>query len=81
MNKIVELKDAVQQLEVDVAALKDAEQGEAEWTRHDLNRRDGSGAQDERHDRMGREARERVWRAKQKVNTQKALIANLANGI
>jgi hypothetical protein len=81
MSKIVELKSAVNQLEVDIAELTDAENAEAQWSHQDQNRRDGSGAQDERHDRMGRDARDRVWRAKQKVNTQKTLIANLANVI
>lgn len=81
MSKIVELKDAVHQLEVDVAALTDAEQEVADWDYSDLHRRDGSGAQDERHERMGREARERVWQASRKVQLQKDLIAKLTSAI
>lgn len=77
MNKIVELKDAVNQLEADVTALMDAERELASWMHLDANRLDGSGAQDERHERMGRDARERVWQARQKVNSQKDLIAKL----
>lgn len=81
MSKIDELKGAVNQLEVDVAELTDAEKAEEQWSHLDLTRRDGSGAQDERHESSGEKARERVWRAKQKVNTQKELIANLTNAV
>ncbi|GKS87486.1 hypothetical protein AVMA1855_25060 [Acidovorax sp. SUPP1855] len=81
MSKIVELKDAVHQLETDVAALTAAEREVENWSYQDLNRRDGSSAQDERHERMGREARESAWQAKQKVNSQKNLIAELARAI
>lgn len=79
--KIVELKAAVEQLEVAVVALKQAEQEEANWKFSDLHRQDGSGAQDERHERMGRNASERVSQASQKVNLQKDLIAKLTRAI
>ena len=81
MKKIEELKNAVNQLEVDVAALKDAEQAVKNWQYGDLHRQDGSSAQDARHERMGREAHERVSQASQKVCLQKALIAKLTNEI
>jgi hypothetical protein len=81
MSKIEELKDAVHQLEVDVAALTDAMREVEKWRGHDLNRRDGSSAQDERHERMGREARDLVWQARQKVKSQNELIAKLINAI
>ena len=81
MNKIVELKNAVAQLEIEVAALTDAEREVANWDYSDLQRQDGSSAQDERHERLGRNARERVWQARQKVNLQKDLIANLTSAI
>lgn len=81
MNKIVELKNAVAQLEIEVAALTDAEREVANWDYSDLHRQDGSSAQDERHERLGRNARERVWQARQKVNLQKDLIAKLTSAI
>lgn len=81
MNKIVGLKDAVHQLEVDVAALTEAERGVANWSELDRTRRDGSSAQDERHESLGQEARERAWQAKQKVNSQKDRIAQLTKAI
>ncbi len=81
MNKIVELKNAVAQLEIEVAALTDAEREVANWDYSDLQRQDGSSAQDERHERLGRNARERVWQARQKVNLQKDLIAKLTSAI
>lgn len=81
MSKFVELKDAVDQLEVAVAALADAEREEANWRYSDMHRQDGSRAQDERHERMGREASERVRHASQKVNLQKDLITKLISSI
>lgn len=81
MNKIVELNDAVRQLGVLVAALAAAEKELENWRYSDLNRRDGSSAQDERHERIGRDASERVSQARQKVNLQKDLIAKLNSAI
>lgn len=81
MNIIDELKVAVQQLEVEVAALTDAEREVANWSYSDLNRRDSSSAQDERHERISREARERASQARQKVKSRKDLIAELTNSI
>jgi len=81
MNNIVELKNAVVQLELDVAALTNAVREVENWEYSDLHRQDGSSAQDERHERMGRNARERVWQASQKVNLQKDLIAKLTSAI
>jgi hypothetical protein len=81
MSKIEELKYAVHQLEVDVAALTDAMREVENWRGHDLNRRDGSSAQDERHARRGEDASELVWQARQKVKLQNELIAKLTNAI
>ena len=81
MNKIAELKDAVVQLEVAVAALTDAEREMANWKYSDQHREDGSSAQDERHERLGREAREVLQQARQKVDLLKELIAKLSSAI
>ena len=79
--ELVELKNAVDQLEVDLDELTKAEQAKEQWRHQDLSRRDGSWAQDERHDRMGQEADDRVRQAKQKVNAQKERFINLVNAI
>jgi hypothetical protein len=79
MSKMDELKQAVAQLEVDIAELSAAEKELSNWEDHDLHRRDGSGAQDARNEESGRDVRDRVWQAKQKVESQKRLIATLAN--
>lgn len=81
MSKIDDLKEAVAKLEVDLAALGDAERGLSNWEDHDLNRRDGSGAQDARHEEMGRNASMRVTEAKHKVESQKTLVAALTGAI
>lgn len=81
MNKTVDLKDAFSQLEVDVAALAIAEQEVDNWNDLNRDRLDGSGAQDERHERMGEGVRERALQARQKVNSQKALISKLLSAI
>ena len=47
------------------------------WKEHDMNRRDGSGAQDRRHEETGEWIRERVNDAQRAVAAQKSLIAQL----
>ena len=81
MSKILELKDAIHQLEDDVAALANAKRELENWKEQDRHRRDGSSAQDERHERMGREASERVWQAEQKIHSQKDLIVKITHAI
>lgn len=81
MDKINALKEATQQLAVDVAELANAQRELENWKYQDQHRKDGSGTQDERHERMGRQAEDRVWNAKQKVNSQNALIATLTSAI
>ncbi len=81
MNKIDELSNAVQQLGVLVNAHKAAEKERENWRYSDLHRAEGSPAQDERHERLGREASERASEARQKVHAQKDLIAKLTDAI
>jgi hypothetical protein len=81
MKKILELKQAVEQLEACIAELSDAEKELSNWQYQDLHRRDGSSAQDARHEEFGREARDRVWQAKQKTESQKKLIATLTSAV
>lgn len=79
--KIAELKAAVDQLGVAVIALREAEQEEANWKFSDLHRQDGSRAQDERHERMGQKASERVGQARLNFNLQKDLVEKLTRAI
>lgn len=57
--------------------LKKAEEALAQWQEHDFNRRDGSGAQDRRHEERGERLRDAVWSARQAVEAQKRFIAQL----
>lgn len=81
MSNIDDIKQAVEKLGVDLATLRDAEQDLSNWEHSDLHRRDGSSAQDARHDEIGRSSREDVADARSQVESQKALIARLLNGI
>lgn len=57
--------------------LKEAEEALAQWQEHDFNRRDGSGAQDRRHEERGERLRDAVSSARQAVEAQKRFIAQL----
>lgn len=81
MSKIEELKQAVEKLEVCVTALVDAERDRSNWEDHDLSRRDGSSAQDARHEEMGRTASMRVNEARREVEAQKSVVAALSKVI
>lgn len=81
MSSIEDIKQAVAKLEIDLAALRNAEQDLSNWEHHDLHRRDGSSAQDARHDEIGQTSRADVRDARSQVESQKALIARLLNGI
>lgn len=81
MSKIDDLKEAVAKLEVDLAALSDAERDLSNWEEQDLKPRDRSSAQDARHEEMGRNASMRVRDGKHKVDSQKALVAVLTSAI
>lgn len=81
MGIIEDLKQAVARLENDLVKLRDAEQDLSNWESHDLTREDGSGAQDARHQEIGRSSRDDVSEAKRQVEAQKALVASLLNGI
>lgn len=78
MKKIDELKAA---LEVEIDALAAADREVANWSYQDLHRQDGSGAQDARHERIGRETREHASHVRQKVESLKNQIAELTKGI
>lgn len=81
MRKILELKQAVAQLEVDVAVLSTAEKALSDWQRHGLERRDGSDSQDALHEEQGQNVRARLWQAKRQVESQKKLVASLASAV
>ncbi len=81
MSKIDDLKQAVAKLEVDVAALSDAERDLSNWEDQDLNRRDDSSAQDARHEEMGRNESMRVREENHKIESQKALVVALTSAI
>lgn len=81
MSKIEELNQAKAKLEIDLAALRDAESDLSFWKYQDMNRSDGSGSQDARHDKMGRDAQDRVDHAKNQVEKQKALVQELEKAI
>jgi hypothetical protein len=81
MRKVLELKQAVEQLEVDIAALSAAEKELSDWQNYDLDRRDGSGRQDALHEENGQDARDRVWKAKQTFESQKKLVSTLASAV
>lgn len=61
------------------AELKSADDELSSWYHHDLNRRDGSGAQDRRHEERGDSLKERLYQAGKKVEAQEQLIASLGN--
>lgn len=81
MSKVDELKQAVEQLQVDVADLHAAENELNGWHEHDLRRRDGSTRQDTLHEEHGQELRDSVWHAKRKVESQKGLISTLLSAV
>lgn len=81
MSKVLELKQAVEKLEVDIAELEAAEKELSAWRDYDLHRRDGSAGQDALHEEHGQEVRDRVWQAKRKVESQKKLVSSLANAV
>lgn len=63
------------QLEEELAgALRDL----ANWKEHDMNRSDGSGAQDRRHEETGEWIKERVYEAQQAIASLKAQIAQMS---
>ncbi|WPN29899.1 hypothetical protein QMK54_29600 [Pseudomonas sp. P5_109] len=59
-----------------VQELEAAQQALAQWQDRDMNRRDGSTRQDNMHEEDGREARDRVWSARNAVDAQQKLIAS-----
>ena len=81
MSKIDDLKQAIAKLELDLAELSDAERHLSYWQDHDLNRRDGSSAQDARNEEIGRNANTRIRDAKHTVKSQKALVKALTTAI
>ena len=81
MDKMNELKQAVETLEACVTELRAAESEESSWLQQDLNRRDGSARQDALHEEFGQDARERVWQAKQKLAAQKKLVSELTKAV
>lgn len=81
MNKIEELKQAVAKLESDLTELAGAERGLSNWQDQDLNRRDGSSAQDARHDEMGRQASMKLTVVQRQVDEQKTSIVALVKVI
>jgi len=81
MSNIDALKQAVAKLENDLVGLRNAEQDLANWESHDLTREDGSGAQDARHEEIGRSSREDVSEARREVASQKAVVATLLAGM
>lgn len=56
--------------------LEAAQQALAQWQDRDMNRRDGSTRQDNMHEEGGREARDRVWSARNALDAQQKLIAS-----
>jgi hypothetical protein len=81
MSTILELKQAVQQLEVDIVDRSNAEREDSNWRDHDAHRSDGSGAQDARHEEIGRNTRERLLQAERKVKLQKEVIATILSTV
>ncbi|WP_298151078.1 hypothetical protein [Flavobacterium sp.] len=81
MNEIEKLKQAVAKLESDLTVLAGAEEYLSMWEDRDINRSDGSMAQDARHAETGRNASHRVLAARRQVENQKALVAELAKAI
>jgi hypothetical protein len=69
LRTLAKLAQFVQELEV-------AQQALAQWQGRDMNRRDGSTRQDNMHEEGGREARDRVWSARNAVDAQQTLIAS-----
>lgn len=79
MTKVEELKQAVADLEADLQALGEAKRELDSWYDHDRTRRDGSTRQDAMHEKSGEDARHAVYVAERKVESQKRVIASLAN--
>lgn len=59
------------------AELQSAESELQSWEAYDMRRSDGSGAQDARHEKLGQDAKERVYRAQKKVSEQRAWLAKM----
>lgn len=78
MREIEELQQALDLLNKYVAELTDAQSELSSWQSHDLHRKDGSGAQDARHEKHGRDAQDDVYDAKRKVESQARIVAALA---
>jgi hypothetical protein len=81
MSKVLELKQAVDQLERDLGELAKAEAQLSSWQEYDLRRADGSGRQDTLHEERGRELEGQVSQAKQQVESQKRAISSLLSAI
>lgn len=81
MNKILELKQAAEQLVIDSEELDAAEKELSSWQDYDLRRSDGSGRQDALHEERGQELQDRVWLAKRKFESQKKLVSTLATAV
>ena len=77
MSDSPEKVTALQQLAQLEQELKEAEEALAQWQEYDLNRRDGSGAQDRRHEERGERMRNAVWSARQAVDARKRYVAQL----
>lgn len=65
----------------ELARLEQEHKGDAEaldqWEEQDMTRRDGSGAQDRRHEERGERLRNAEWSSRQAVEKQKRYIAQL----
>lgn len=59
------------------AELQSAESELQSWEAYDMRRSDGSGAQDARHEQLGRDAAERVYKAQKRVSEQRAWLAKM----
>jgi hypothetical protein len=81
MSKISALKQAMDQLEIDLSELASAQAQLSSWQEYDLRRTDGSGRQDALHEQRGQNLEDCVSHAKQKVEAQKGQISVLLSTV